>query len=193
MGDTILLGAYLFPAMSNLQKWTDTSPSTCLTEDASFLRTMYPEKAFGVLLSANARTGQCTTAGARVSADGVDANTRGKWLIHQAERAGLDILNGTGLEATSPCALTSFQGAGPAVIDYLLWTRDYLPDLQARAFSVARHTVKRSDHAILRLQFSTLHADRDETIPSVVEMPPLSVQEAPARMERPLWFLQHHR
>ncbi|KAF7374664.1 RNA-directed DNA polymerase from mobile element jockey [Mycena sanguinolenta] len=67
----------------------------------------------------------------------------------------MEILNGTSFEKSVPGAWTSYQWIGEAVVDYVLFSRDFLPMLRAGALEIVRVPDSWSDHAILflHLQF----------------------------------------
>ncbi|KAJ7436786.1 hypothetical protein B0H11DRAFT_1651449, partial [Mycena galericulata] len=86
----------------------------------------------------------------RVSSDVEPYNTRGTWLLNTCEDNRLEILNGTHIERDHPGAYTSFQGAGKAVVDYALFSTEFLEMVPSGALQIFR-VDGWSDHAVLAL------------------------------------------
>ncbi|KAJ7458384.1 hypothetical protein B0H11DRAFT_1645315, partial [Mycena galericulata] len=132
---------------------SDVDPQTRLREALAWCtaKTSKPVAATGDL---NARTDQDSPPSSqltRVSKDET-SNSRGTWLLKTCEDSRLEILNGTEIETTSPGGFTSFQFAGKAVVDYVLFSRDFLRMVPAKSLQVIPVPKEWSDHAILALR-----------------------------------------
>ncbi|KAJ7802721.1 hypothetical protein B0H13DRAFT_1510803, partial [Mycena leptocephala] len=87
------------------------------------------------------------------SSDAELTNTHGKFRLNICEDSCMEILNGIHFERDSPSAFTLFQPNGEAVVDYVLFSRDFLSMLQPGALQIIR-TDNWSDHAFLVLHLS---------------------------------------
>ncbi|KAJ7837622.1 hypothetical protein B0H13DRAFT_1547651, partial [Mycena leptocephala] len=115
-------------------------------------------KPVAALANFNGRTADDTPpsgAHERSSSDTRPTNTRGKFLLNICEDSRMEILNGTLFERDSPGAFTSFQPNGEAVVDYALFSREFLSMLKPGALQVIRTDRDTwSDHAFLALHLS---------------------------------------
>ncbi|KAJ7735418.1 hypothetical protein DFH07DRAFT_693341, partial [Mycena maculata] len=102
----------------------------------------------------NARTKQESPASSklqRVSSDDMPKDARGTWLLETCEDSLLEILNGTSIEGDAPGAFTSFQPNGRAVVDYALFSREFIDMLPPKALQIIPVPGEWSDHAIIAL------------------------------------------
>ncbi|KAJ6448723.1 hypothetical protein C8R47DRAFT_391643 [Mycena vitilis] len=144
MGSIWLIGAYIPPATSRWEGWTDVEPREKFWETVA-LCAQCEDKPVVSLGDINARTGslQSSSAGQewverlrRVSADPDEKiNSRGRAFVQECDTYNLSILNGTSLERSSPGRLTSWQPNGESswqpngesTIDYGFVSNNLLP------------------------------------------------------------------
>ncbi|KAJ7100125.1 hypothetical protein B0H15DRAFT_509146 [Mycena belliarum] len=147
-----ILGSYLLPATSDWLSWTDVDPKIRLREAFAWC-SANRSKAVAGIGDLNSRIGNDappSSALKRWSSDDKPTNTRGTWLLNTCEDNRLEILNGTHVEVSSPGAYTSFQPNGNAVVDYALFSRDFMSMVQSQSLQIFR-AEDWSDHAILSL------------------------------------------
>ncbi|KAJ7254643.1 hypothetical protein B0H12DRAFT_987181, partial [Mycena haematopus] len=101
----------------------------------------------------NGRTRSASPGSSVLRRSSVDqeVNTRGTWILNTCEDSRMEILNGTQFENNSPGIWTSYQWSGEAVVDYVLFSREFLSRLHPGALQIIRVPRKWSDHSILAL------------------------------------------
>lgn len=145
--------AYIVPVGSNWREWTDIDPRTQLAEAVLLCQLTDPEKCIIVLGDLNARTGNTnsfTSLNVHSSLDDV-VNTRDRWLKEFCNHNQLSILNGTHCEADSPGRYTCFQPNGCSIVDYVLVTVPFIPEIGNKALRIIRVDRFLSDHSCLQL------------------------------------------
>nr|GAT42335.1 predicted protein [Mycena chlorophos] len=133
MGSLWIIGAYIPPASSRWEGWTDVAPFQRLWETAA-LCSQNENKHLLVLGDINGRPAALqspsfTQSHPRLSMDLI-VNARGRQIVQECGNAGLCILNGTALESVMAGRFTSFQPGGSSVIDFAIASRSLLPYVQ---------------------------------------------------------------
>ncbi|KAF7342021.1 RNA-directed DNA polymerase from mobile element jockey [Mycena venus] len=149
-----LIGAYVLPSTNNSWWiWTDVHPKIRFAEALAWCAANRRKPVAGAA-DLNGRTGSDSPPSSilqRSSMDEVETNTRGTWILNTCEDSRMEILNGTRFEASPQGAFTSFQPGGMAVVDYALFSCDFLDLLPPNTIQIVPTPSSWSDHAILAL------------------------------------------
>ncbi|KAJ7696727.1 hypothetical protein B0H17DRAFT_1197835 [Mycena rosella] len=159
-----LIGTYLLPAGTPWGDWSEVDPQTRFSEALAWFA-VNRSKPIAALADFNSQTGDespLSSVLTRVSSDEKDNR--------------MDILNGTLIEGSSPGAYTSFQPNGDAVVDYALFSPDFLHMVPASSLQITR-VDDWSDHAILTLCVVMPTHQPEATFPSAPSLP----LQSPAR------------
>ncbi|KAF5384196.1 hypothetical protein D9615_003127 [Tricholomella constricta] len=120
LGNCYIVGAYILPATSKWEGWTDVDPELRLREVLAVCTVS--SKPVIVMGDLNARTASLSGSPLHPPCHSSESmtNTRGRQVLSWVQDFALCILNGMDSEVHTPGRFTSFQPNGQAVVDYAI-------------------------------------------------------------------------
>ncbi|KAJ7355807.1 hypothetical protein DFH08DRAFT_625201, partial [Mycena albidolilacea] len=134
---------------------SDVHPTTRVNEALAWCSARL-SKCVAALGDLNGRTKSETPVTSRLPRRSADQclNARGRWILETCEDNRLEILNGTVYEGSSPGVFTSHQPGGEGMVDYALFSTDFLAWLKPGDLQIIPVPREWSDHSIIALHIT---------------------------------------
>ncbi|KAJ7863648.1 hypothetical protein B0H14DRAFT_3444007 [Mycena olivaceomarginata] len=151
-----LVGTYIAPSTNHSWgTWSDVHLSVRFNEALAWCSSQR-FKCLAALGDLNGRVRDESPPSSSLPCHSADRvlNARGRWIVDACEDNRLEILNGTRYEASSPGAFTSHQPGGEGMVDYTLFSGDFLSWLKEGDLQILPVPREWSDHSILALHIT---------------------------------------